>query len=147
MERHLPGWLSLQNGDLGFTQILTQHYGAQSQAVNQLMSSRTVSNSKFLQLILSGLLKHLRMGLVQILHHTLTTQMELWDFIESSVLYLSVHMELRLRLKFNPVSNNSWNFSQNLEVNCGPLSDTIIFGTPCKQTILAIYNSANFAPV
>jgi hypothetical protein len=111
MERHLPGWLSLQNGDLGFTQILTQHYGAQSQAVNQLMSSRTVSNSKFLQLILSGLLKHLRMGLVQILHHTLTTQMELWDFIESSVLYLSVHMELRLRLKFNPVSNNSWNFS------------------------------------
>jgi hypothetical protein len=26
-----PGWLSPSNGDLGSTQILTQHYGVQSQ--------------------------------------------------------------------------------------------------------------------
>jgi hypothetical protein len=37
---------------------------------------------------------------VQILHHILTTQMELWDFIKSSTLYLLVHMELSLRQSF-----------------------------------------------
>jgi hypothetical protein len=37
---------------------------------------------------------------VQISHHILTTQMELWDLIKSSVLYLLVHMELSLRLSF-----------------------------------------------
>jgi hypothetical protein len=47
-----------------------------------------------------GFTKHLRMGSVQILRHILTTQMELWDFIKLSVLYLSVHMELSLHLSF-----------------------------------------------
>jgi hypothetical protein len=33
-------------------------------------------------------------------HHILTTKMEPWSFIMSLVLYLSVHMELSLRLSF-----------------------------------------------
>jgi hypothetical protein len=37
---------------------------------------------------------------VQILHHILTTRMEPWGFIKSLALYLSVHMELSLCLKF-----------------------------------------------
>jgi hypothetical protein len=37
---------------------------------------------------------------VQIQHHILITQMELWDFIKLSVLYLLVHMELSFRLSF-----------------------------------------------
>jgi hypothetical protein len=45
-------------------------------------------------------MKHLRMGSVQIQHHILITQMELWDFIKLSVLYLLVHMELSFRLSF-----------------------------------------------
>jgi hypothetical protein len=45
-------------------------------------------------------MEHLRTGSVRISHHILTTQMELWDFIKSSVLYLSVHMELILYLSF-----------------------------------------------
>src|SRR5207253_7692221 len=36
--------------------------------------------------------------------------------------------------------------SQNLDVNWVPLSDTIFLGTPCKHTILVIYNSASFGP-
>jgi hypothetical protein len=43
------------------------------------------------QLSPSVLMKHLRTGSVQILHHILTTQM---------VLYLSIHIELSLRLSF-----------------------------------------------
>jgi hypothetical protein len=34
------------------------------------------------------------------MHHILTTQMELWGFFKSSALYLSVHVELILRLTF-----------------------------------------------
>jgi hypothetical protein len=52
------------------------------------------------QLSPSGLMKHLRMGSVRIPHHFLTTRMEPWDFIKSSVLYLSVHMKLSLCLSF-----------------------------------------------
>jgi hypothetical protein len=37
---------------------------------------------------------------MQILHHILTTWTEPWDFIKSSMLYLSVHMELSLQLSF-----------------------------------------------
>jgi hypothetical protein len=37
---------------------------------------------------------------VQILHNILTTRMESWDFIKSSALYLSIYMELSLRLSF-----------------------------------------------
>jgi hypothetical protein len=37
---------------------------------------------------------------VQNLHHILTTRTEQWDFIKSSALYLSVQMELSLRLSF-----------------------------------------------
>jgi hypothetical protein len=40
------------------------------------------------------------MGSVRILHQILITQMELWNFIKLSVLYLSVHMELSLCLSF-----------------------------------------------
>jgi hypothetical protein len=40
-----PGWLSPMNGDPGSTQILTQHYGAQSQSVSQLESSETTLTS------------------------------------------------------------------------------------------------------
>jgi hypothetical protein len=41
-----PGWLSLPNGDLGSTQILTRHFDAQSQIVSQLVSSGTTPSSK-----------------------------------------------------------------------------------------------------
>jgi hypothetical protein len=68
-----PGYLSPPNGDLGSTQIWTQHYGAQSQTVSQLKSLGNTPNSKFLQFSSSGLSKHLRMGLVLIPHHILTT--------------------------------------------------------------------------
>jgi hypothetical protein len=47
-----------------------------------------------------GFTNHMRTGSVRILHHILTTRMEPWDFIKSSTLYLSVHMELSLRLSF-----------------------------------------------
>jgi hypothetical protein len=60
-----PSWLSPPNGDLGSTQILTQHYSAQSQTVSQLASLGTTLSSKSLQFIPSKLLKHLRMGSVQ----------------------------------------------------------------------------------
>jgi hypothetical protein len=43
---------------------------------------------------------HLRTGSVQILHHILTTRKEPWDFINSSALCISVHMELSLCLSF-----------------------------------------------
>jgi hypothetical protein len=36
-----PGWLSPLNGDPGFTQILNQHYGAQSETVSQFESLGT----------------------------------------------------------------------------------------------------------
>jgi hypothetical protein len=52
------------------------------------------------QLSASGFMKHLRMGSVRIPHHILTTWIELWDFIKSSTLYLSVHQELSLCLSF-----------------------------------------------
>jgi hypothetical protein len=42
----------------------------------------------------------LKTGLVQMPHHILTTQTEPWNFINSSVIYLSVHMELSLFLSF-----------------------------------------------
>jgi hypothetical protein len=45
-------------------------------------------------------MKHLRTESVQILHNILTTRMESWDFIKSSALYLSIYMELSLRLSF-----------------------------------------------
>src|SRR6266542_1575250 len=38
------------------------------------------------------------------------------------------------------------NLPQNLDVNWVPLSDTIFLGTPCKHTILVMYNSASFGP-
>jgi hypothetical protein len=38
------------NGDPGSTQILTRHYGAQSQTISQLESSRTTATSKSPQL-------------------------------------------------------------------------------------------------
>jgi hypothetical protein len=37
---------------------------------------------------------------VRIPHHILITQTKLWDFIKLSALYLSVHMELSLRVSF-----------------------------------------------
>jgi hypothetical protein len=64
------------------------------------MSRGTTPTSKSPQLSPFGLTKHLRTGSVRILHHILPTQMELWDFIKSSALYLSVHMEVHLHLSF-----------------------------------------------
>jgi hypothetical protein len=40
-------WLSPPNDDLGSTKILTRHYSAQSQTVNQLESSGTMLTCKF----------------------------------------------------------------------------------------------------
>jgi hypothetical protein len=41
-----PSWLSPMNSDPGSTQILTRHYGAQSQIISQLESSGTTPTSK-----------------------------------------------------------------------------------------------------
>jgi hypothetical protein len=51
-----------------------------------------------------------------------------------------------VKLKHNWVSKVSCNLSQNFEVNWVPLPSTIFFGTPCKQTILDVYNSASCGP-
>jgi hypothetical protein len=56
--------------------------------------------SKFLQLGPSGLLKHPRMGSVQMVGHTLTTWMESWGFIKPLVQNKAVHMKLSLCLCF-----------------------------------------------
>jgi hypothetical protein len=40
--RTYPGWLSPSNGDLGFTQILTQHCGAKSKTISHLTNSGTM---------------------------------------------------------------------------------------------------------
>jgi hypothetical protein len=45
-------------------------------------------------------MNHLRTGYVRIPHHNVITRMELWGFIKSSALYLSVHMEFSLCLSF-----------------------------------------------
>jgi hypothetical protein len=87
-------WLSSPNSDPGSNQILTQHYGAQSQTISQLASLGTTPTSP------SRLTKQLRMGSVRIPHHILTTRMEPLDFIKPSALYLSIHMELSLRQSF-----------------------------------------------
>jgi hypothetical protein len=101
MERHLP-WLALtMNDDLGSTQILTQHYGAQSQTVSQLESSGTTPTSKSPQFSPSGLSKHLRTGSVSMPHHILTTRVEPRGFIKSSVQNKEVHIELSLHLNFH----------------------------------------------
>jgi hypothetical protein len=39
--------------------------------------------------------------------------------------------------KLNLVSKDLWSSSQNLDTNCGPRSETIVFGTPCKLRIRA----------
>jgi hypothetical protein len=44
------------------------------------------------------------------------------------------------------VSNDSWSFSQNLDVSWDPLSNTVFLGTPCQHTIHDMYNSASVDP-
>jgi hypothetical protein len=56
--------------------------------------------SKFLQLSASRISKHLRMGLVQMPHHILTTWTEPWGFIKSSASNQAVHMLHSLLLSF-----------------------------------------------
>jgi hypothetical protein len=100
MERHEP-WLALTpNHEPGSTLFLTQHCGSQSQTVSQLARLETMLTSKSLQFNHSRFMNHLRTGSVRIPHHILIAQMELWGFIKSSVLYLSVNMELSLHLHF-----------------------------------------------
>jgi hypothetical protein len=77
-----PGWLSTPNGDLGSTQILTRQYSVQSQTVSQLVSSETTPSSKSMEVSSSRLLKHLRIGSVQMPHHILTTQTKLRVYIK-----------------------------------------------------------------
>jgi hypothetical protein len=54
----------------------------------------------FPQLSPSRLLKHMRMGSVQMLHQFLTTRMEPWGFIKPSAQKKVVHMKLSLCLSF-----------------------------------------------
>jgi hypothetical protein len=95
-----PSWFSPLNGDRGSTQILTLHRGAKSQTVSHLGNSGTTPTSKSPQFNSSRLLKHLRTGLVRMLHHFLTTRMEPWGFIKSSAQTYTVHMRLSLCLSF-----------------------------------------------
>jgi hypothetical protein len=64
------------------------------------VSTGTTPTSKSPQFSPSGLLKRPTTRSVRILHHILTTRMELWGFIKSSELYQSVHMKLSLYLSF-----------------------------------------------
>jgi hypothetical protein len=77
-------WLTALNGDPGATQILTRYFGAQSRIASRLVNLWTMPTGKSSQFSSTGLMKHLRMGLVHSLHHILTTQTELWGFIKSS---------------------------------------------------------------
>jgi hypothetical protein len=96
-----PGWLSPVNGDLGSTQILTRHYGAQSQTISQLQSSGTTPTSNSPQLSPCGLSKHLRTGSVRMSHHILTTRMEPCGFMKLSAQTYTLHMKLSLRLSIS----------------------------------------------
>jgi hypothetical protein len=89
------------NGDPGSTQILTRHHGAKSHTVSQLGNSRTTPTSKSLQFSPFRLSKHLRTGSVCMSHHFLTTRMEPWGFIKSSVQTYIVHTKLKLRLSLS----------------------------------------------
>jgi hypothetical protein len=64
-----PGWLSPPKGDPGSTQILTWHFGAQSQTISQLASSGTTPSIKSSQFSPSRLTNKLRTGSMRILHH------------------------------------------------------------------------------
>jgi hypothetical protein len=64
------------------------------------VSLGTTPTSKSPQLIPSRFTNHLRTVSVRILHDILTIRMEPCDFIKSSALYLSIHMELSLCLSF-----------------------------------------------
>jgi hypothetical protein len=70
MERYIfPGWLSTVYGDLGSTQIRTQHCSAQSQTISQLTNVGTMPTRQVPSQFSSyGLLKHLRMGSVRTPH-------------------------------------------------------------------------------
>jgi hypothetical protein len=95
-----PGWHSPIKGDLGSTQILTQHCGAQSQTVSQIECSRTTLTSKSTQLSPSGLWKHLRMVSMCILCHIMTTRTKIWGFNKSLAQNQVVQMNLTLCLSF-----------------------------------------------
>jgi hypothetical protein len=71
-----PSWLSPPNSNLGSTQILIQHYSAQSHTVIQLASLGTTLTGKSLQFSLSRFTNHLRIGSVQNPPHILTTRTE-----------------------------------------------------------------------
>jgi hypothetical protein len=79
-----PRWLSPMNGDPGSTQILTQHFGAQSQTAGQLTNSWTMPTSKSPLFRRSELTKHLRTGFVHLSHHILATRTEPWGSIKLS---------------------------------------------------------------
>jgi hypothetical protein len=88
------------NSDLDSTQILTQHCGAKSKTVSQLMNSGTVPTRQV------PVVQPLRVtetpadGVVRMSHHLMTTRTELLGFIKLSVQNKAVHMELSLRLSF-----------------------------------------------
>ena len=60
---------------------------------------------------------------------------------------LSIGLRVVSRTEIYFVPKDLCTLCQNCDVNWVPLSDTIFLGTPCKHTILSIYNSASLAPV
>jgi hypothetical protein len=95
-----PSWLSLPNGDSGSTQILTQDCGAKSQTISQLTNLGPRPRGKYLLFSPSGSSKHLQKGSTHKPQCILTTQMESWGFIKSSVQNKVVHMEPSLCVSF-----------------------------------------------
>jgi hypothetical protein len=69
-------------------------------SLRPLASLGTTPTTKSPQFNPSGLLKHLRSGLVHTPHHFLTTRMEPWGFIKSSAETYIIHMKLSLCLSF-----------------------------------------------
>jgi hypothetical protein len=64
------------NGDPGSTQIWTQHYGAKSQTVSQLVNPGITPSRQVLVVQPLQVIKTSQMGSVRIPHHLLTTQTE-----------------------------------------------------------------------
>jgi hypothetical protein len=90
-----PCWLSLMNGDLGSTRILTRHCGASSRSWEPRRLGKSLLFSP------SGLSKHLWTGSVCMPHHLLTTRAEPWGIIKMAAQNKAVRMKRSLCLSFH----------------------------------------------
>jgi hypothetical protein len=127
------------NGDPGFTQILTRHYGAQSQTVDQLESPGTTPTSQSPQLNPSGLLQHPRTGSMRMPHNTLTTWMESRGFVKPSTWNKVVIWNLASAWAFTSDAASGatrWAHRGIPNQNYGGFSTTILLSNPMKVPVV-----------